>query len=52
MEMIKTTGFAELSAIEMNEVDGGIPVALGVALVALFGTGFAAGIDMGIKKWF
>lgn len=38
---------------ELLMCDGGvIPVALGVAFVALFGTGFTAGVTMGIKKWF
>lgn len=45
--------FEEISNEEMLEVDGGIiPVALGVAYVALLGVGFTAGVNMGIKKWF
>ena len=41
-----------MSEEELLMCDGGIPIALGVAYVALFGTGFTAGITMGIKKWF
>lgn len=44
--------FSELSTNNLQEVEGGIPVALGVAFVAIFGAGFTAGVNMGIKKWF
>lgn len=53
MKKKSPNGFYEIPQNEMMEIDGGvIPVALGVAYVAIFGVGFTAGVTMGIKKWF
>lgn len=45
MDNVMTKGFAELSATEMEEIDGGVPawlVALGAGWV-LYEVGYAAG---------
>ena len=45
--------FCEMNQDELFACDGGvIPLALGVAYVALLGTGFTAGVAMGVSKWF
>ena len=52
MELTLGNGFCELSQDEMDFVDGGIATAVAVALLALGGVGFTAGVTMGIKLWF
>lgn len=48
MEMIKTTGFVDLSETEMNEVDGGIFGVDDAIFWAVVGGCFVAGIGAGV----
>lgn len=52
MENVMTKGFAELSAKEMDEIDGGfVLTAAGCAcVIALFSAGFAGGIAVGLNR--
>ncbi|HJA82187.1 MAG TPA: class IIb bacteriocin, lactobin A/cerein 7B family [Candidatus Mediterraneibacter intestinipullorum] len=50
--MTLSNGFEELKQNEMQEVDGGIAPAVVAAYLALLGTGFTAGVTIGIHKWF
>ena len=49
---LKMDSFRELNGNEMMEVDGGIAPAVVAAYLALLGTGFTAGVTIGIHKWF
>lgn len=51
MDNVMTKGFTELSATEMEEIDGGVlTLAVAGCLITIFGIGFAGGIAVGLNR--
>ena len=44
---MKTTGFMELNAQELEEVNGGVAFLLAIPLAKVFAAGFAVGVTAG-----
>lgn len=51
MELIVKNGFSEISADEMENIDGGsLTIAIAGCLIAIASAGFAGGIAVGLNR--